>query len=101
MRNMKTVSIAMATYNGARFIAEQLQSISNQTAPPSEVVICDDHSTDSTIEIATQFAAKAPFPVRIEKNTERLGYRSNFMKAAHLCKSDFVAFSDQDDVWLP
>src|SRR5271163_793730 len=98
---MRPVSIAMATYNGAGFIAEQLDSFARQTALPSELVVTDDCSSDSTLEVVSAFAANAPFPVRIEKNVERLGYKANFMKAAGLCRSDFIAFSDQDDVWLP
>jgi glycosyltransferase involved in cell wall biosynthesis len=98
---MNTVSIAMATCDGARFIGEQLESLAGQTMPPVELVITDDRSDDSTCEIAAAFAAKAPFPVRIEVNEGRLGYRANFMKAAGLCKGDLIAFCDQDDVWLP
>ena len=96
---MSTLSIAMATYNGERFISEQLESILKQTVLPNELVVTDDGSTDKTIDIIKSFAVTAPFPVRVESNTERLGYRGNFMKAAGLCTSDYIAFSDQDDVW--
>jgi hypothetical protein len=71
----------MATYNGARYIAEQLESFTRQTAIPSELVITDDGSTDDTLDIIDLFAARAPFPVRVERNVKRLGYRANFMKA--------------------
>jgi glycosyltransferase involved in cell wall biosynthesis len=98
---MRTVSIAMGTYNGAGFIAEQLASFARQTVLPSELVVTDDGSTDNTLDVVAAFAAHAPFPVHIERNVERLGYRANFMKAAGLCGSDFIAFSDQDDIWLP
>jgi len=91
----------MATYNGAGFIKEQLDSFARQTLLPSELVVCDDGSTDGTREILRQFAAEAPFQVRIYRNPERLGYRDNFLHALELCKGDLVAFSDQDDVWLP
>lgn len=97
----QSVSIALATYNGARYIAEQLESLAQQTVLPDELVVSDDASSDETLSIVATFATEAPFPVRIEKNAERLGYRANFMKAAHLCKSDLIAFCDQDDVWLP
>ena len=98
---MKTVSVAMATYNGARFIREQLDSLARQTVLPAELVITDDGSTDNTLEIVADFAARAPFPVRVERNPENLGFRANFMKAASLCTSDLIAFCDQDDIWLP
>jgi glycosyltransferase involved in cell wall biosynthesis len=95
-----TFSIAMATYNGERHLREQLRSLAEQTLPPNELVICDDASTDSTADIVRLFAPTAPFPVRFIRNEQRLGYRGNFMKAAGLCTSDYVAFCDQDDVWL-
>src|SRR5580698_5355366 len=82
---MKSVSIAMATYNGARYVGEQLESLARQTVLPTELVVTDDNSTDNTVDIVTAFATKAPFPVHIEKNPKRLGYRDNFMKAVSLC----------------
>jgi glycosyltransferase involved in cell wall biosynthesis len=91
----------MATYNGARFIGEQLESLARQTVLPSELVVTDDGSTDDTLAIVEAFAARAPFPVRIEKNPKNLGYPANFMKAASLCTSEYIAFCDQDDIWLP
>jgi glycosyltransferase involved in cell wall biosynthesis len=96
-----TISVALASYNGARYLAAQLDSLASQTRPPDELVICDDASTDATMDIAAAFAARVPFPVRIERNPAQLGYRVNFMKAASLCRSDIIAFCDQDDVWLP
>lgn len=95
------ISIAMATYNGARFLREQLDSIAAQTLLPYELVICDDGSTDTTLEIAEQFAKEVNFPVRIYQNESNLGFADNFLKAASLCEGDWIAFSDQDDVWLP
>jgi glycosyltransferase involved in cell wall biosynthesis len=95
------ISIAMATYNGERFLEKQLRSLTEQVRLPDEVVICDDASTDRTPEILAQFAKSAPFPVRLVINDHRLGYRENFLKAASLCTSEYIAFCDQDDVWLP
>lgn len=95
------VSIAMATYNGARFIQEQLDSFLAQTHLPWELVITDDQSTDQTEQIVNAFAEKAPFRVRFIRNEDRLYFSSNFMKAASLCEGDFIAFSDQDDIWDP
>ncbi|WP_307087755.1 glycosyltransferase family 2 protein [Sphingomonas faeni] len=95
------MSIAMATYNGARFIQEQLNSILAQTHLPWELVITDDQSTDATEQIVNAFAEKAPFRIRFIRNEDRLYFSSNFMKAASLCEGDFIAFSDQDDIWDP
>jgi glycosyltransferase involved in cell wall biosynthesis len=95
------ISIAMATYNGERFLEEQLRTLGEQVKLPDEVVVCDDGSTDRTLEILVQFAERAPFRVRLVINDQRLGWRENFLKAASLCTSDYIAFCDQDDVWLP
>jgi glycosyltransferase involved in cell wall biosynthesis len=94
------ISIAMASYNGERFLREQLQSIAQQTLKPCELVITDDGSTDRTPEIFAEFAQSAGFPVRFIRNEKRLGFVGNFMKAASLCTGDLIAFCDQDDVWL-
>jgi glycosyltransferase involved in cell wall biosynthesis len=94
------VSIAMATYNGGAFLAEQLRSFADQRRPPDELVICDDGSTDDTIALARGFAATSSFRVRVEQNSERLGYSRNFEKAISLCSGDLICFSDQDDSWF-
>jgi glycosyltransferase involved in cell wall biosynthesis len=96
-----SISIAMATYNGAAFLRDQLASLAAQTHPPAELVITDDCSTDSTLEIAQDFARTAPFTAHIHQNPARLGYRANFMRATSLCSSDLIAFCDQDDIWRP
>ncbi len=98
---MTKISIAMATYNGERFIRQQLDSFTRQTLPPSELVICDDGSTDSTLSIINDFSPSAPFPVVIVHNSARLGYTANFLQAARMCQGELIAFSDQDDEWLP
>lgn len=94
-------SVAMATYNGEKFLQEQLDSLATQTYLPHELVITDDGSTDRTLRIAEAFAQSAPFPVYIHRNPEKLGYGDNFLKAASLCTGDWIAFCDQDDVWHP
>jgi hypothetical protein len=98
---MTTVSIALATYNGGKYLDEQLQTLARQEQLPDELVITDDASADDTVAKVEAFAASAPFPVRLYRNTERLGYRTNFMRAASLCRSDVIAFCDQDDIWEP
>lgn len=97
---MTTISIAMSTYNGARFIREQLESLAAQTMLPVELVVTDDGSTDNTLEIVADFARTAPFAVHIHKNATRLGFRKNFMQCASFCAGDLIAFCDQDDIWL-
>ncbi len=97
--NETTISVAMATYNGERFLQEQLDSLARQTLLPFELVVCDDGSADGTIEILRRFAASAPFRVRIYQNDTRLGPGFNFLNALCLCAGDLVAFCDQDDVW--
>jgi hypothetical protein len=94
------ISIAIATYNGEKFIREQLDSIARQTLPPAEIVITDDGSTDTTLKLIDDFSSDVPFPVRIFRNASRLGYADNFLRAASLCTGDIIAFSDQDDIWL-
>jgi glycosyltransferase involved in cell wall biosynthesis len=94
-----SISVAMATHNGARYLHDQLESIGRQTLQPDELVISDDASTDETVPIAEDFAATAPFPVHVQGQEPAVGTAENFVRAATSCRSDLVAFSDQDDVW--
>ena len=95
------LSIAMCTYNGARFLHEQLESIATQTRLPEELVVCDDGSTDGTVAITESFARRAPFVVRLEINGNNLGSTKNFEKAIGTCRGEIIALADQDDVWYP
>ncbi len=95
------VSVVVGTFNGAKFLSQQLTSLAVQTLPPAELVVSDDGSTDGTAEIVADFGRTAPFPVRFHCNETRLGFRANFMHAAELGQSDLIAFCDQDDVWHP
>lgn len=96
------LSVAMCTCNGELYLSEQLESLAAQTRRPDELVICDDRSTDSTVEIIEAFAAsRAPFPVRLHVNDINLGVGKNFEHAVGLCMGDIVALADQDDVWSP
>src|SRR5207244_12381537 len=97
----KTISVAMCTFNGSRFVAEQLTSIAAQTRPPDELIICDDCSSDETPKLVEAFIRTATFPVQLQVNEQNLGLTRNFERAIGLCKGDFIALSDQDDVWLP
>lgn len=94
------ISILMATYNGEKYIREQLNSLARQTLLPFELVVTDDRSTDSTLDILKAYSGSAPFPVRVFRNATRLGYEENFLKAASLCNGDVIAFCDQDDIWM-
>lgn len=95
------ISIAMATYNGRRYLREQLDSFLVQTRLPDQLVITDDCSTDGTLEIVERYARSAPFEVRWERNEKKLGYTGNFNKALMKTTGDLVFLSDQDDVWFP
>ncbi len=95
------ISIALCTYNGEQFLGRQLASIQQQTRAPDELVVCDDCSTDRTLEILQEFAASAAFPVRITRNEQNLGFVANFERAIRLCLGDLVALCDQDDIWYP
>lgn len=94
------ISIAMATFNGSKFLFEQLESFSKQTRQPDELVVCDDGSTDQTLEILYKFQEDAPFKVNIFENSENLGVGRNFEKALSLCTGDILFMSDQDDFWF-
>jgi glycosyltransferase involved in cell wall biosynthesis len=92
------LSIAMATYNGEKYIREQIDSILKQTYQDFELIICDDCSTDNTIKIIQEFCCN-DVRIHIYKNEKRLGYIKNFEKALCLCRGDYIALSDQDDIW--
>ncbi len=91
----------MATYNGEKFILEQLESFAKQTVLPNEVVITDDCSTDNTLSVINLFKETAPFKIRVYSNEKNLGYTQNFNKALQLCTNELIFLSDQDDVWFP
>ncbi len=95
------VSIAMTTYNAGPWLAEQLASFTRQTRLPDELVVCDDGSTDGTIEALHAFAEGARFEVRVECNPETLTTTRNFEKAVSLCRGELIFLADQDDVWRP
>lgn len=94
-----TVSVAMAAYNGAAFIGEQLASIAEQTSLPTEIVVSDDGSTDGTQAIVARFAASAPFEVRLLQKDRKLGILNNFWSAFEACRGEVIFYCDQDDVW--
>lgn len=93
------VSIALCTYNGSEFLSEQIQSVLDQDYTNFELVIVDDDSTDNTWDIISSYLADSR--IRFYKNEKNLGYAANFGKALSLCTGEFIALSDQDDIWLP
>lgn len=97
-----TISIVMATYNGERYLREQLDSILAQTVQDFEVVVCDDRSTDGTWNILSEYASKDK-RFRINKNEKNLGVQGNFAKGISMVSesSIYIAPCDQDDIWMP
>lgn len=95
------ISVVLATFNGARYLGSQLESLTNQSLLPAELVVGDDASTDRTMELIEAFARSAPFPVHVIPRPVRLGYADNFLDAARSASGSLVAFCDQDDVWHP
>ena len=95
-----SVSVAIATYNGARYIKEQLDSILTQTHSVDEIIIVDDCSSDETWDILTQHATNNS-KIKIFRNETNLGGTKSFEKAICACHGDYIALADQDDYWLP
>ncbi len=94
------VSVVMCTYNGACFIDEQVQSILSQNHQHFELIIVDDQSTDDTWSKLISWKQKDK-RISLYKNEVNLGYNKNFEEAIRLANGDFIAISDQDDIWLP
>lgn len=94
----KSVSIVMCTYNGEKFIREQLDSIVSQTYPIYELIIQDDRSSDSTVDIVKEYAACYSY-IRWQVNEKNRGYNANFRTAIQSAKGELIAISDQDDIW--
>ena len=93
------ISIALCTYNGADFLDKQLDSIMNQSYTNIEVVIVDDYSSDNTLNILKEYQAKYD-NISIYLNTSNIGVNNSFSKAIGLCKGEYIAISDQDDIWF-
>jgi glycosyltransferase involved in cell wall biosynthesis len=94
------VSIAMSTYNGEKYIHEQLDSLVNQSYSNIEIVIVDDHSTDQTVPIIKSYQNKYPF-IKLFCKECNSGVNKTFEQAIAECKGEFIAPCDQDDIWFP
>jgi len=99
--NIPLVSIVMATYNGERFLEEQMESVLKQSYPAIEIIVVDDGSTDRTAEILQSYAGRYSNIRLYFSEGKNLGYIKNFEKGCRLATGDYISFCDQDDVWIP
>ena len=96
----KKIDILMATYNGEKYLAEQLDSIINQTYHNWNLLIRDDNSTDRTLEIIQDYQKKDNRIKLLKDNKGNLGIVKNFEELLKNSESEFIMFSDQDDIWI-
>lgn len=96
---MGMVSIVMATYNGEKYLEEQIESILSSTYQDFELYIYDDRSKDSTMEILKSYEKKYPHKIHVSQNETNLGVTQNFLHAVNRTTADYVMLCDQDDVW--
>lgn len=95
------ISVALCTYNGETYIAQQIQSILDQTHPVDEIIISDDGSKDNTLSVAESLLKTASVDYKIQRNVPAKGVADNFLSAIKLTTGDYIFTCDQDDVWLP
>lgn len=95
------LSVALCTYNGEHYVRELLESILNQTIKVDEIVVCDDGSSDHTLEIVESIGNTLVPSFHIYRNEDRKGFKNNFFQAIDLCQGELVFLADQDDVWHP
>jgi len=101
MSTASSVAVALCTYNGQRFLANQLESIARQTRQPDCVIVRDDHSTDGTAAVLEDFTRRHDLDIRIIRNEARVGVTHNFELVLRDADTDLIAPCDQDDVWYP
>ena len=94
------ISIALCTYNGERFLEQQLDSLLAQDHQPLELVACDDGSTDGTWAILQRYAPRFG-RAQLLRNASNLGVHANFQQALLACQGEWIAPCDQDDIWEP
>ena len=97
-----TISVALPVYNSKNYIIKQLESIINQTEKPDEIVVCDDKSTDNTVDEIYKFIDKSELAKKIKLflNSKRFGMDLNFQETISKCKGDLIFLSDSDDYWF-
>lgn len=95
---MELISIALATYNGEKFLREQLDSLLSQTYQHFEIIIHDDCSVDDTVKILEEYSQKDK-RIHFKQNDKNLGFSKNFESIIAECNGKYIAFSDQDDIW--
>lgn len=100
MKNPR-VEILMATYNGSRYVINQIESFTRQTYANWRLIIGDDGSTDDTVKILTSYQKLHRGKIKIIKNRTNLGIVKNFNNLLANSSAEYVMFSDQDDIWLP
>lgn len=93
------ISVALCTYNGALYLEDQLFSIVNQSYKNLEIIILDDCSEDDTIAIIENFQ-EADSRIKLYRNEKNIGFNQNFLNAIGLCSANYIALSDQDDIWM-
>lgn len=93
------LSVVLATYNGAKYMPAQLQSLLDQSRRPDELIVSDDGSSDDTVAVCEAFAARSPFPVVVHRQPANVGVHRNFNTALSLATGDVLFCCDQDDVW--
>ena len=98
---MSTIAIIMATYNGEKYVSEQIDSILASSYQDFELFIYDDGSADDTVSILKDYERRYPEKVHVKRNEVNLGHRMNFIHALSITTADYIMFSDQDDVWKP
>jgi len=101
MKESPSISVALCTWNGEAFVRDQLRSILSQSVRPDEVVVCDDGSSDRTLEVLEEPRPTSPTRIRIVRRGPNLGISKNFEAAILAAKGEIVFLSDQDDVWNP
>ena len=92
------ISVCIASYNGEKYIVEQLQSILSQLGEKDEVIVSDDGSTDSTIQ---RIQSLQDSRIQVIENILEHGYTKNFENALMHCRGEYIFLADQDDVWCP
>ncbi len=95
---MVRISVCMTTYNGEKYIHKQISSILEQIDRDDEIIVCDDRSSDSTVDILSSFKDER---IKIIINERNLGFSRNFSKCISLAQGDLIFISDHDDIWLP